>query len=557
MGKCISSMEEFNQILSKNNCGVRESAENSANNKKNVMRIGKKRIKKYTIKCKRKDDYNKVTKKEIGNNEEGIKDYYKNTSDRKIDKYFDNIKNENKLDKKNKKSKKNKKNKKNKDKGIIEPRNRKRIMQEFYVQRIINKEILIFLGGKLYIYENEAGFYRYLDKHQAEVIIKDNIKKRHRNLLIDSDIRGIYKLLIADSLIQKRSSEIKDNEWLINCNNFTVDLHKKRKIDHSPNHYFFNKLEVDKYIKFNKEVFKRTNFYRFLDEITKGDKELKKLLQEITGYTISNFSNAKKMVLLYGVSNSGKSVYLDLLQHIIGENSVSNIPLQRLSDETYSVELENKVANIYNELPDEGIRDLGAIKALVSPNDKVVSRKLYQQPTSFKNKATLIFSTNSLPEINVKIYNDTSAFYNRVIIIPFMNQIEEGRQDKELISKLKSESDIIFSWALDGLYRYIENNFTFSKCNISESYLKKYRSQQNYISSYINEYLEENDDVYIFWEDIKKSFKSFVKDNGKKDVSFKEYQYLKDVIQNYFKVEYSRIHRGNQNKWGFRGISFK
>jgi putative DNA primase/helicase len=42
----------------------------------------------------------------------------------------------------------------------------------------------------------------------------------------------------------------------------------------------------------------------------------------------------RSFFVFYGVSNSGKSVYLDLLEYMIREENVSHIPLQKLEEES-------------------------------------------------------------------------------------------------------------------------------------------------------------------------------------------------------------------------------
>ncbi|MDC0802633.1 phage/plasmid primase, P4 family [Clostridium paraputrificum] len=434
------------------------------------------------------------------------------------------------------------------------PKNIKRIMPETYVQKIIKSENIICLNNKLYIYDKALGYYRGLSKHQAKVMIKDKLKKKDKIYLVKYDIDSIYSLLMIEPKIQFESGDIKTNSYLINCKDCVIDLQNNRIREHSPKDLFFNCINASYNSDIDKD-YKGKHFYKFLNSITQGNDELKKLLQEVTGYAISNINNAKKLFILYGVSNSGKSVYLDLLEFLIGYQNISNIPLQKLSDERYSAELFNKVANIYNELPDEGIRDLGQIKALVSPNDRVIAKKLYEQPFSFKNKATLIFATNNLPELKLSLYQDRKAYYNRLLIIPFMNAIKEKEQDKELINKLEREIDIIFLWAIKGLVRYINNGYRFSKCTVSKTILKNYIKQENLFEIYVEENIREDDGRYLFFDDIKESFTLFMRENDRKFTS-KDIKILKEYISMKFNIEYTRIHRDGKNKRGFVGISF-
>ena len=168
---------------------------------------------------------------------------------------------------------------------------------------------------------------------------------------------------------------------------------------------------------------------------------------------------------------------------------------------------------------------------MVSPNDRVIAKKLYEQPFSFKNKATLIFATNNLPELKLSLYQDRKAYYNRLLIIPFMNAIKEKEQDKELINKLEREIDIIFLWAIKGLVRYINNGYRFSKCTVSKTILKNYIKQENLFEIYVEENIREDDGRYLFFDDIKESFTLFMRENDRKFTS-KDIKILKEYISN-------------------------
>lgn len=437
-------------------------------------------------------------------------------------------------------------------KFTITSKNRKRLIVTNFADQIIKNNKIIYMNDSLYLYNKELGYYQKLSIHEWEVFINKSIPQVSRKFLVTHDITSIYKFIKISSAIQLESEEF-NNERYINCINGVLDLKSFKKLDHSEELKFFNCLNV-KLKSCKPQKFYKSNFYKFIKNVTGGDEELIKLIQEITGYSLSNYNNAKKFFVFYGVSNSGKSVYLDLLEYMIREENVSHIPLQKLEEEKYSAELFGKLLNTYSELPDDKINDLGQIKALVSKSDKITARKLYGDPFSFKNKATLIFATNNLPEIKTKLYQDTTAFFNRLIIVPFLHSVPEDEQDKFLINKLIKEKNYVFAWAMEGLKRYIENGFCFSKCNVSSQYLNSYLNEQNLVDTFISEKIIYDNNKYEFWESIKNKFQDFAKENGKSIVNYKEFNYLKNRIENKLQVEYKKIHRDNKNKWGFKGI---
>lgn len=450
-----------------------------------------------------------------------------------------------------------KKEKLSKDSFLIKSKNRKRIVTQQYVDYILEKERLICFSQELYKYDRHRGYYRLLNQHDFGVLIYQYMKQEHKRLIVDYDIGAIYRIMKIQPEIQVDINDIDSNDMLINCKNCVIDLDGKKINEHNPNKILFNSINA-KYISgFKQEEFKSSNFNKFINNITNKNKELKNLLQEIFGYSISSMNNAKKFFIFNGVSNSGKSTIIDVLNYIVGEENCSHIPLQKLIEDKYCAELFGKLLNTYNELPDEGLRDLAQIKGLVSDNDKVTARRLYGAPFSFKNRSTLIFATNNLPEIKTKLYQDNSALFKRLIIVPFLISVPEEEQDKDLFKKLVEEKELIFYWSLIGLNRFINNDFRFSYCEISNKFLNEYMEEENLIGSFISDNISYEQDVYVFWDEIKAKFKLFAKENGKSFIVAKEIKFLKKCIENKFGVVAKKLHRGSYNKLGFNNIGLK
>ncbi|OOM11153.1 DNA primase family protein [Clostridium saccharobutylicum] len=446
-----------------------------------------------------------------------------------------------------------------KKKFLMDSKHRKNLINPKIAEYIIKQKNILCINQKLYMYSIELGYYQEIETHDLQVMVCDMILKQYGEFIRSSDIDAICRFIKINPYIQIRNDNLDKNTNMINCKNCVIDF-KKNKIKlsrHDKKYYFLNSINANFREDFNYEKFKGSNFYKFLDSVTKGDRHLKRLIQEITGYSISSLNNAKKFFVLYGKSNSGKSVYLDLLSFLCGKENISNIPLQSLSDERYTGELFGKVLNIYNELPDRVLKETGTIKSLVSECDKTICKPVYKNPFSFRNRATIIFATNNLPTVENNAGQDNDAFFNRIIIVPFINSISEDKQDKELIKKLKKESDFIFTWAIEGLERYIGNQYKFSKCEKSEKILKKYKNRESLVEKFIEERLIFATDKYVFKCDLMKEFEQFCEEQGKNQVSSKEKENLKNIIINKYDINYTKIHRGTENKYGFKGIEIK
>ncbi|QAA35184.1 hypothetical protein C1I91_00950 [Clostridium manihotivorum] len=410
---------------------------------------------------------------------------------------------------------------------------------------------------QLRLYNCHYGYYQSLSIDDILIEINRFIPSNIRNILEPSDLKKIYAAIRLDPNIQLRTENLMDTKYLINCINGVLDLnsafssHHPYVLEHSNSYCFINCVQAS----YNPNyTLKNTVFERFILTITGGNNELIFLIQEVLGYVFSNFNNAKKAFLLFGESNSGKSVLLKVISSICGENNVSNIPLQNLSDEKYVAELYGKLINIFSELPDKEIVDTGTFKALVSETDKVSARKLFKNPFSFYNKCKLLFATNNLPEIKTSSYKNNLAFFNRLIIIPFNYSVPEANQDKDLVHKLLLEKDIIFSWAIDGLIRYITNGYKFSECYLSSNILNNYVQNSNSILSFINDKCLLDKDSYVHFDKLFEALVNYCNDNLIDIPSNKDKKYLKTILQDKYKLQYRRLNRFEGNKYGFEGL---
>ncbi|MDB1949627.1 phage/plasmid primase, P4 family [Clostridium tertium] len=430
---------------------------------------------------------------------------------------------------------------------------------------IVNTEILkeyvfryykFIYCDELRCYDTEKGYYKALTYHETIVMINSIIPEEIRPYLKVRDLNETYKSIKYDHRIQLKRNDNAINGY-INCLNGVINLQNVKNnnyfnIDsHSSEYYFLNYVNAN-YLK-NYSI-EQTDFYRFIFTVAEGNLELIKLIKQILGYIVSNFNNAKKAFILYGKSNSGKSVFLDLISTLCGEENISNIELQNLSIEKYTAELFGKLVNICSELPDGEIKDTGIFKALVSETDKVMARKVYGQPFSFYNKAKLIFATNNLPEIKGLSYKDNSAFFNRLIIVPFMVSIPDKQQDKDLIIKLRMEKDIIFSWAIEGLVEYIKNGFVFDEPEISKDIVENYRNNDNSITAFLNNKCKIEENSYVHMDKLFREYVKYCEELCYDVPTNKDKKKIKSLIIEKYNLTYRKLNRPEGNKYGFIGL---
>jgi P4 family phage/plasmid primase-like protien len=235
---------------------------------------------------------------------------------------------------------------------------------------------------------------------------------------------------------------------------------------------------------------------------TTFDADVHPLIEEILGWCLLPDRRFEKAVMLTGVGENGKSVFLDLVGYLLGEGNISNVALQDLEENRFrAAELYGKLANVFADLDARGLQSSSMFKTLTT-GDYVTAERKHAQPFRFRNHAKLLFSANEIPPSR----DTTHAFYRRWVIIPFtkiFNGVGNNPQpDLGLRGKLQGELPGILNRALHGLERLATNNaFTEPKSVVEAK--KAYVSRNEHVQVFLTECVIAETDETI----VKKEFR--------------------------------------------------
>jgi len=276
-------------------------------------------------------------------------------------------------------------------------------------------------------------------------------------------------------------------------------------------------------------------------------------LQEAFGYALFLDNRAQKMFVFLGSGSNGKSLILHVLETMLGKENVANISPQTLVTNEFALsELKDKLLNIYADLPNIPMQSVGRIKGLVS-GDPITADKKYKDMFTFINRAKFFFSANQLP----KVYDDTIAFYRRLVIINFPKTFDETQADPHLFEKLTTPEALsgIFNWSLEGLRRLIQNNFRFSYHKSVDELKELYTKASDPIKAFVEEEIVEDPEAWIPKQELYRAYVEYVT----------SHKLQSPVSQNTFfkslpKYERATTEHKNvkgQRIWVFKGIRLK
>lgn len=225
------------------------------------------------------------------------------------------------------------------------------------------------------------------------------------------------------------------------------------------------------------------------------DREQKKAaLQEYTGNCLlGQGARTKRIVLLSGDTNSGKSTCLEILRSLFPADAVCTVSPMSLGSEYQRAALRGKLVNLVSEMPERELLDAAPLKALVG-GDIISAREIYRAPVTFLPTAGHVFATNTLPAIR-----DTSeATHKRLLVLEFNNRFAQGAEDKGTTHAdptiahriIEAERNAIISWCIDGAVRSVSNSFVITEPPSSRRAISELRTETDPVRRFIEEECE-------------------------------------------------------------------
>ena len=229
---------------------------------------------------------------------------------------------------------------------------------------------------------------------------------------------------------------------------------------------YFNRIE------YNPNNAKRNSTSKqYIKSISGGNKEVENMIWTSIGAMLSPTTKFKKFFYAFGVPNSGKSIFGQVCENLIGSNNCSHIPLNRLHAKFSMAQMEGKALNLNMDTPSTVLKELGNLKLLTSGGpDTTEDPKKYGAFKKIRTGTiTLLFGSNN--PLKIAPNEDVKSIRERLAIIPFMFSVSPEDRDPMLFEKLMDEKDYLIKKALKAYKRLVENNFVFPECAVSQSLL--------------------------------------------------------------------------------------
>jgi len=338
------------------------------------------------------------------------------------------------------------------------------IMEEFDIITLSDSRQMMVRKGNHYVFDLSDVYKRIKE-------ITDGFSRGNYNTY-----RGNIISLISDATLVERKV-FNDSGSLINFRNGVFDVMQQKllKMDDVDKPVFFYSLPHD----YKEGNYDCPKFKAALKEWLcrkhekviwwKGERRVLTLYEfpkvtyddifEMIGLCMSLNTSFKKAFLNYGPPHSGKTQFLNLLIHVIGDDNSSAVKLHRLTKNEFGTKrLQMKLLNACGEIPKRKIKYTDIFKELTGDDYMVPAEIKGGASFEFKNYAKFWFNANEIPPLDS--YED-EAFFERFILIEFPNQFRHDEDEDFELQFWKTLTDDdevqgIIHEGLKGLKRLIE-----------------------------------------------------------------------------------------------------
>lgn len=426
--------------------------------------------------------------------------------------------------------------------------NTKRVPNHTLADILMSSHRFAVIKSNLYYWNQSLGYFIGLVGDKADIFIRQNIPDHLKGLItFKSSVEIIQwlktkeQLQVSDETLAMRKGYVAFSNCIVKISDFSIH-------HHNPDFYFTSAINAEYPIE---NQVSSKYFERFIQQVTGGDRLKYLRLQELFGYVLSEIREVKYIPFLLGPKDSGKSIVLKLLEHLIGQEFFTNLSFDELNQPTFLCQLFGKKLNACGETSEVALNRLDVFKKL-SGGDYVMARFLYGQAFKFINTAALLFSGNHLPIL--KGIDRSNAFSQRLVIFPFSFQVPKEKQDIHLFDKLLKETPYIVKWSLVGLKRWCQNNFIFTTCEEIEEIAHDYSNQNNSIRSFVSSCCFFDPNLRTHNDVLESAYRTYCRKNGIIEESNKAFHKCMQGIDG---LRYSRFRLNNDNKFGYIGIALR
>lgn len=257
---------------------------------------------------------------------------------------------------------------------------------------------------------------------------------------------------------------------------------------------------------------------RFLREVFAEDEELIAGVQRAVGYILTGHTIEHALVVLYGDGANGKSVFVGVLEQLLGDLAMTAAFDTFLEGQRGSVDYDlarlRGARLVVAQESARGRRLAENVVKQVTGGDTITARHPYGRPFSYRPAFTAILVTNHRPRADAT----DEAIWRRLRLIPFEVSFR-GREDRQLAAALTRELPGILAWAISGAVQWHERGLDWPQAVTAAT--AAYRADEDPVAGFLDDECRLDPDGRVTTAELRTRYEAWAHANGERPLSAK------------------------------------
>lgn len=248
----------------------------------------------------------------------------------------------------------------------------------------------------------------------------------------------------------------------------------------------------------------------FLNSIFPDDDDQIKALQEVMGYLITTEMEQQKIFMIIGPPRSGKGTIGNVLQMLLGDSGVARLSAGKFAETFGLAGLIGRQLAILSDTRIGGENSSELIERLltISGQDSMDVARKFREDWQGKLNTRFLFLTNELP----RFWDASGALSSRFLVLETRVSFL-GREDHELLAKLRQELPGILNWAIVGWRRLVERGYFVQPKSVNLT-IEQLASLTSPIKEFIDDHYKLAPAAELYLTDIYSNYKRWSRSQG-------------------------------------------
>lgn len=337
-----------------------------------------------------------------------------------------------------------------------------------------------------YLYDH--GVYKLKSLEELKAFIKAYYLepyKYYNSSFVDTKyISKVCNSLYTDYFKFVDSTELNQDENIINFRNGLLYLDTMELKPHSSSIYSTIQISCN----YNPNNTNAPIFNDYMNTLTGGNEDIKRVLLEVMGIAISNIKGykMKKALFTIGKGDTGKSQIRLLVNKLVGWENTSGIDLDTLEERFGTSAIYQKRVIGSADMGFMNVKQLRTFKQITG-GDGINCEFKGGAFFSYVFNGVVWFSANEMPRFG----GDKGDWvYDRMIIVKCNNVIPKEKQDKKLVDKMHLEGEAIVNMLIPHIKEVINNGYEYHVPNECIANREEYKKENSLVKLFLDECTE-------------------------------------------------------------------